>query len=133
VVSRDTSSGQNDTREPSNPQTVPNSSKEDVKDVDMEGPCPKPLETMAMEHGGDAGNMTTDGQDSGGEGEGEGAGEDENGVQKVSHGSGTGEQWIKSSGLKADGGNFDAAAPGAGKEADREFFLLVSGCQLFGR
>lgn len=34
--------------------------------------------------------------------------------------SGTGEKYIKSTGLAAQGGNFDAAAPGAGKEADRE-------------
>lgn len=32
---------------------------------------------------------------------------------------GTGEQWVKSTGTVADGGDFDAAAPGAGKEADR--------------
>lgn len=34
--------------------------------------------------------------------------------------SGTGEKYVKSTGLAAQGGNFDAAAPGAGKEADRE-------------
>ncbi|MCJ1259146.1 hypothetical protein MMC24_006981 [Lignoscripta atroalba] len=32
---------------------------------------------------------------------------------------GTGEQWVKSSGLAADGGDFDATKPGAGREADR--------------
>lgn len=32
---------------------------------------------------------------------------------------GTGEQYVKSTGLAADGGNFDATKPGAGKEADR--------------
>lgn len=32
---------------------------------------------------------------------------------------GTGEQWEKSTGLQADGGDFDATKPGAGKEADR--------------
>jgi hypothetical protein len=32
---------------------------------------------------------------------------------------GTGEQWIKTSGLAADGGDFDATKPGAGKEATR--------------
>lgn len=31
---------------------------------------------------------------------------------------GTGEQYVKSTGLAADGGNFDATKPGAGKEAD---------------
>ena len=34
---------------------------------------------------------------------------------------GTGEKWVKSTGLAADGGDFDAAKPGAGKEADRKF------------
>lgn len=33
---------------------------------------------------------------------------------------GTGEKWVKSSGLAADGGDFDATKPGAGREADRE-------------
>jgi len=32
---------------------------------------------------------------------------------------GTGTQYVKSSGLAAEGGGFDAAAPGAGREADR--------------
>ncbi|KAE9961373.1 hypothetical protein EG328_003470 [Venturia inaequalis] len=32
---------------------------------------------------------------------------------------GTGEQWVKSTGLAAEGGDFDATKPGAGKEANR--------------
>ncbi|KAI9849545.1 MAG: hypothetical protein M1838_000128 [Thelocarpon superellum] len=32
---------------------------------------------------------------------------------------GTGEQWVKTSGVAADGGDFDATKPGAGREADR--------------
>jgi hypothetical protein len=32
---------------------------------------------------------------------------------------GTGEQWIKTSGMAAEGGDFDATKPGAGKEATR--------------
>jgi len=47
------------------------------------------------------------------------AGDGDDGPQKESHGSGTGEKWVKTSGIKADGGNFDAAQAGAGKEADR--------------
>jgi hypothetical protein len=31
---------------------------------------------------------------------------------------GTGEQWVKTSGMAADGGDFDATKPGAGREAD---------------
>ncbi|KAI9829537.1 MAG: hypothetical protein M1826_005582 [Phylliscum demangeonii] len=34
-------------------------------------------------------------------------------------GEGTGEKYVKTTGLLADGGDFDAALPGAGKEADR--------------
>ncbi|PSN66175.1 hypothetical protein BS50DRAFT_635326 [Corynespora cassiicola Philippines] len=39
----------------------------------------------------------------------------------VPHGKelGSGEEWIKTSGLHADGGDFDATKPGAGREADR--------------
>lgn len=36
-----------------------------------------------------------------------------------SHSEGTGTKHVKSSGLKADGGDFDASRPGAGMEADR--------------
>jgi len=32
---------------------------------------------------------------------------------------GTGEQWVKTSGVAADGGDFDATKPGAGREANR--------------
>ncbi|KAJ8129218.1 hypothetical protein O1611_g4413 [Lasiodiplodia mahajangana] len=32
---------------------------------------------------------------------------------------GTGEQYVKTTGLQADGGDFDATKPGAGREADR--------------
>jgi hypothetical protein len=39
----------------------------------------------------------------------------------IEHGKeqGTGEEWVKTSGLHADGGDFDATKPGAGREADR--------------
>ncbi|KAI9703128.1 MAG: hypothetical protein M1836_007693 [Candelina mexicana] len=45
------------------------------------------------------------------------AGGDPHGENKENKG--TGEQWVKTSGLASDGGDFDAAKPGAGKEADR--------------
>lgn len=32
---------------------------------------------------------------------------------------GTGKEWVKTTGFSADGGNFDASKPGAGKEANR--------------
>jgi hypothetical protein len=37
---------------------------------------------------------------------------------------GTGEQWIKTSGMAADGGDFDATKPGAAREADRMWHKL---------
>lgn len=36
---------------------------------------------------------------------------------------GTGEQWVKTSGVAAEGGDFDATKPGAGKEANRKSIL----------
>jgi len=41
------------------------------------------------------------------------------GLEAKSTGEGTGEQWVKSSGVKSEGGDFDATKPGAGREADR--------------
>lgn len=113
----DTTTGQNDTRDPEDPQTHPKSAPTDVNDADegvnsaqtLDGPGPKPLDEVAHEHGGDAGKegntaSTRDTPDNA----------DKNLGEK-----GTGEQYVKSSGLKADGGDFDATKPGAGKEADR--------------
>jgi hypothetical protein len=56
------------------------------------------------------------------------AGEDDAGATGPSKGEGTGEKWVKSTGLAAEGGTFDAAAPGAGREADREFFFPSDVC-----
>ncbi len=75
--------------------------------MDTSGPGPKSLEEKAREGGV--------GGASGGN-----KGDDEDGPQKESHGEGTGEKYVKSSGMKADGGDFDASNPGAGREADRE-------------
>jgi len=79
---------------------------DDAANVDTSGPGPRSLEDKAR--GGGVGGA------SGGDKEGE-----EDGPQKESHGEGTGEKYVKSSGLKADGGDFDASNPGAAKEADR--------------
>ncbi|KAL0636910.1 hypothetical protein Q9L58_004132 [Maublancomyces gigas] len=40
-------------------------------------------------------------------------------VEEKSHESGTGEKYEKSTGVAAEGGDFDASRPGAGREADR--------------
>jgi len=83
----------------------------------LDGPGPKPLIEVAKEHGGDAGaKQTTEG---GAKSDDAGDEEDPNSPRAKSKGEGTGEQYVKSSGLKADGGDFDATNPGAGKEADR--------------
>jgi hypothetical protein len=85
---------------------------EDAAKVDTSGPGPKPLSEVKKD-----GGATTGGTDG-----------DDDGPQKESHGEGTGEKYVKSSGLKADGGDFDAAKPGAAKEADREFFRVLFRC-----
>lgn len=78
----------------------------------VEGAGPKPIEEVARSHGGDAGSASKGSLGAGGAGEGDGPG-------AKSQGEVTGEQYVKSSGLAADGGDFDATKPGAGREADR--------------
>ena len=45
---------------------------------------------------------------------------------KKTTGEGTGKQYVKSTGLAAEGGDFDASRPGAGKEADSKSDLIRS-------
>ncbi|RDL39759.1 uncharacterized protein BP5553_04099 [Venustampulla echinocandica] len=68
----------------------------------VDGPGPMSLE----EKGRNGGNAAS-------------GGDEVDGHQQKSTGEGTGEKYVKSSGMKAEGGDFDAANPGAGKEADR--------------
>ncbi|KAF9875650.1 hypothetical protein CkaCkLH20_07031 [Colletotrichum karsti] len=123
----DSAAGKTDTRLPEDPATDPKPKNLDVsnsgtgpenKTDDLTGPGPRPLETVAKERGGDAGNVKGASHDGGLTG-GDTAEEEEDGPQKKSHGEGTGEKYIKSTGLAADGGDFDATKPGAGREADR--------------
>ena len=135
VEKNDLTKAQNDTRSPSDPHTNPEEKSTQAKEqvdnstggpdnndnpVKVEGPGPKPVADLAKENGGDAGAAKSSSESIGKESidqrEEE---EDEDGPQTKSHGEGTGELYVKSSGLKADGGDFDAAAPGAGREADR--------------
>ncbi len=44
---------------------------------------------------------------------------------------GTGERYVKSSGVAADGGDFDAAKPGAGREADRTLLSISHPQKIF--
>ena len=138
--SGDLSKAQIDTRHPDDPNTNPEDSTTEARNtVDdttggtdentnpdkIDGPGPKPIADVAKEHGGDAGNANESvGKKEGDAPTGAADDEDDDGPQTTSHGEGTGEQYVKSSGLKADGGDFDAAAPGAGREADRMFFSL---------
>ncbi|KAI3336814.1 hypothetical protein HD806DRAFT_528402 [Xylariaceae sp. AK1471] len=120
----DTSKGQGDTRSPEDPKTNPKSAPMDVDDStndegvnetpQVDGPGPKPLADVAKEHGGDAGNNSTSSVDVTNKEEEEKKGEDDKHESK-----GTGEEYVRSSGVKADGGDFDATKPGAGREADR--------------
>jgi hypothetical protein len=52
------------------------------------------------------------------------------GPLKFTHGEETGELPINSTSLKADGTEVGAVTPEAGKEADREFSISVSGCGI---
>ncbi|KAL2016231.1 hypothetical protein VTK56DRAFT_4036 [Thermocarpiscus australiensis] len=95
--------------------------------VNIEGPGPRPVEEVAKERGGDAGAVRSDtgagGEESSGQprrdsakdlgGEAEGKGKDKDTA------AGAGEQYVRSSGLAAEGGDFDASKPGAGREAER--------------
>lgn len=84
------------------------------------GDGPKSLDTVAKEHGGDAGNIRTESESTSAKG----ADADSSAGAKVddddSESKGTGEQYVKTTGLAADGGDFDATKPGAGREADRK-------------
>ena len=84
----------------------PKKEAEDAQNVETSGPGPKPLSETHK---------------AGGEAQSSSSGGDDDGPQKESHGEGTGEKYIKSSGMKANGGDFDASAAGAGKEADRSY------------
>ncbi|KAK0710978.1 hypothetical protein B0H67DRAFT_492546 [Lasiosphaeris hirsuta] len=122
----DSTQGQNDVRSPSNPDAqhfggAAVAAKDNVDDASggldvgdnpdkLDGPGPRPLEAVAREHGGNAGAALDANKKSSGV------------LGQEEHDSGSGELYVKSSGLRADGGDFDASAPGAGREADREFF-----------
>lgn len=72
------------------------------------------MEVLAKEHGGNAGAVGNE------EVKSEEKKEEESETTKGELGSG--EKLVHASGLAADGGDFDASKPGAGREADRKFF-----------
>ncbi|KAF3769679.1 hypothetical protein M406DRAFT_343810 [Cryphonectria parasitica EP155] len=120
---------QADVRDPdTNPTTDPKKEEErknvdDTGSVDasenpgkVDGPGPRPIEDVARERGGDAGQ---DGTGAGAGAEGQEEGKEGEPLGSSGENKGSGEEYVKSSGLQADGGDFDATKPGAGREADR--------------
>lgn len=141
----DTTPSQSDTRHPSDPgadhhasaprRDVDNHSGLDVDDHPdkaLSGPGPRPLEVVAKEHGGDAGRSgiapgekslaaetSAASSTSSSSAASSSSSEAELERHDSGHDAGSGEGYVKSSGLRADGGDFDASKPGAGREADR--------------
>ncbi|GKT43744.1 uncharacterized protein ColSpa_03925 [Colletotrichum spaethianum] len=130
VPPADSAAGKTDTRHPADPATDPAPKGQDVNNKasgptsggdKLDGPGPRPLEIVAKERGGDAGNakdsakggLIKDDSASGLEDK------KKDDPKAASSGDGTGEKYIKTSGLAVDGGDFDATKPGAGREADR--------------
>lgn len=121
--SKDTTAEQNDTRAPEQADK----SNKDLHDVDDtsegtdaklgEGPGPRPIEKLAKEFGGDAGNVPVEGASSKPTEVGSGAGESSS-SENQPHDPKE-DEYITASGFAADGGDFDATKPGAGREADR--------------
>jgi len=88
-------------------------------EVKIDGPGPRPLADVAREHGGDAGKSNSSlGGGASPQVGGSGAPAPES-TGGQDHSQDRGELYVRSSGLRADGGDFDASAPGAGREADR--------------
>jgi hypothetical protein len=121
--SKDTTADQNDTRAPEQADKG-NKDLHDVDDTSKgtdakigEGPGPRPIDKLAKEHGGDAGNAPVEGQSSKPNEVGSGAGESSN-SENQPHDPKE-DEYITASGFAADGGDFDASKPGAGREADR--------------
>ncbi|OAA46593.1 glycine-rich cell wall structural protein 1 [Beauveria brongniartii RCEF 3172] len=119
---RDVSASNIDSK--SKPSKSPSADANDEpSSVNVSGPGPRNLSTVARENGGDAGShrgsettSTSNGNKQPGS---SGAGAGGNLPADRSQEKGTGEEYVKSSGLQADGGDFDATRPGAGREADR--------------
>lgn len=115
----DSTNNQSDVREPAD--TLAHQKEEQNKDVDnvdpldpekLKGPGPKPLAEVARERGGSAGNVVDDAKT---------ASSSSNPAEKTDSGDGEplGQKHVSSTGVAADGGDFDAANPGAGAEADK--------------
>lgn len=96
--------GQTDTKKPEE-------TKEEVDSPDkLKGPGPRPIADVAKEHRGNAAETTPAGVAK------EASKATNGGAEPV----GMGTEHVKSTGVKAEGGDFDATKPGAGAEADRK-------------
>ncbi|KAM7221385.1 hypothetical protein V8F06_003160 [Rhypophila decipiens] len=133
----DASLDQNDVRSPSDPAVQPDNvqAKENVDDthggldvgdnpVKLDGPGPRPVAEVAKEHGGDAGkaNEKVAGDSSSSSSNSSASDLNKKKTEEEEdpkEGSNKGLLYVRSSGLNADGGDFDATKPGAGREADR--------------
>ena len=95
-------------------------------------------ETAATEAAQDPANTSGS---TGAPGGGDLSGEEKTGINAPSTGEGTGEKYVKTTGMAVDGGDFDATKPGAGREADRrssrsplsQLVRLTRGFRSFGR
>jgi hypothetical protein len=101
---------------------------EEGKPLDeLTGKGPRPIEMVARENGGNAAAAMT--SDAGADSSPSALGEkkpqaaDIKQENKSTEREATEDEYVKASGLAADGGDFDAAKPGAGMEADRKFFF----------
>lgn len=135
TVPSDNTSGQNDTRDPEDPKTAHapgdqgdvDTSGEGPNDIDFDSPGPKPIAQVAKEHGGDAGNLGKDGVKVGNDSKTSISSSSSSSSEEELPKGPTNEkkkptgdvEYLKSSGVAADGGNFDASNPGAGADADR--------------
>ncbi|KAF4984387.1 hypothetical protein FZEAL_431 [Fusarium zealandicum] len=136
-TNRDNSKGQNDTRHPDDVAAMSKKST-DLEDVDntsegtdakLTGPGPRDVASVARDNGGDAGRNKAQEGSSGAQHEvGSGTGD---AAKKEEHHDPAEDEYVTASGFAADGGDFDASKPGAGREADR--LLDQKGVHLGGQ
>ncbi|EQK98100.1 glycine-rich cell wall structural protein 1 [Ophiocordyceps sinensis CO18] len=84
------------------------------RETSVMGAGPKSLADVAKNSGGDAGNNGDAAKETS-----DSTAEREDGKEDGQESKGTGEKYVRTTGLAADGGDFDATKPGAGREADR--------------
>ncbi|TLS24444.1 hypothetical protein PpBr36_08774 [Pyricularia pennisetigena] len=132
-MKNDSTTHQSDVRDPAT--TADNHKEEEKHDVDnveplqadkLKGPGPKPLEMVARERGGDAGNSPADAKtdtpnpvDGAADVAKDDAEKKKDSPNLNEDGEPLGTKHMSSTGVAADGGDFDAANPGAGAEAEK--------------